>query len=115
VLLPSQSLSRDHDNPTRTADVAIPHAVRQMRECGADLSRITERLVGGASMFSELLAAVTIHIGERNVVACRLGLRAAGVPLVGEAVGGQSGRSVWFDVAQGRVTVRSVGHEPAEL
>jgi chemotaxis protein CheD len=66
-------------------------------------------------MFSDLLATGTVHIGERNVVACRMGLRTASIPIVREAVGGASGRSVWFEVASGRVTVRSVGHEPAEL
>lgn len=115
VLLPSKALSRDRDQPSRAADSAIPHAVGAMRECGADRARITARLVGGASMFRDLLAAGTVHVGERNVVACRLGLRTAGIPIVGEAVGGGSGRSVWFDVTRGRVTVRSVGSEPTEL
>lgn len=115
VLLPSKALSRDRDHPSRTADSAIPHAVGVMSERGADRARITARLVGGASMFRDLLAAGSVHVGERNVVACRLGLRTAGIPIVGEAVGGGAGRSVWFDVTRGRVTVRSVGSEPAEL
>lgn len=115
VMLPSKSLSRDRDHPARTADTAIPHTVREMQTCGADLSRVTARLVGGASMFGDLLPTGTIHIGERNIVACRMGLRTAGIPVVAEAVGGQSGRSVWFDVADGRVTLRSVGHEPTDL
>jgi chemotaxis receptor (MCP) glutamine deamidase CheD len=37
-------------------------------------------------------------------------LRKAGIPVVAEAVGGKHGRSVWFDVGNGQVTVRSV-HE----
>jgi chemotaxis protein CheD len=115
VVLPSRALSRDHDHPGRAADSAIPHALGAMRECGADPARVTARLIGGASMFSDLLATGTVHIGERNVVACRMGLRTASIPIVREAVGGASGRSVWFEVASGRVTVRSVGHEPAEL
>ena len=89
--------------------------VQEMQASGADLLRITARLIGGASMFSDLLPAGTIHIGERNLVACRLGLRSLGIPVVAEAVGGQSGRSVWFDVADGQVTLRSVGHEPTDL
>lgn len=115
ILLPSRSLSRDHMSLARTADTAIPHVVREVTKCGAEPARLTARLVGGASMFSDLLAAGAIHIGERNVVACRLSLRKEGIPIVGEAVGGQAGRSLWFDVADGRVTVRSVGHEPADL
>jgi chemotaxis protein CheD len=115
VLLPSQSLSRNRGNPARAADTAVPHALAQLRDGGAEVTRVTARLVGGASMFQDLLPTGAVHIGERNLVACRTALRVVGVPIVGEAVGGQSGRSVWFDVEQGRVIVRSVGHEPIDL
>ncbi|UCD23880.1 MAG: chemotaxis protein CheD [Gemmatimonadota bacterium] len=108
VLLPSQSLSRDRSSPGRTADTAVPALVQEMVDRGASPARLVARMVGGASMFSDLLAAGTVHIGERNVVACRLALREAGIPLEGEAVGGKGSRSVWFDVASGTVTIRSV-------
>lgn len=115
VLLPSRSLSRDRGNPGRAADTAIPALTQQMCECGASPQRIVARLVGGASMFADLLAAGTVHIGERNVVACRLALRKEGIPIVAEAVGGQGSRSVWFDVDHGTVTVRSVHGGTATL
>lgn len=115
VLLPSRSLSRDRNNPARAADTALPFAVERVTTSGAEPRRLTARLVGGASMFSDLLPAGAVHIGERNVVACRTTLRDLGIPIVAEAVGGHSGRSVWFDVGTGRVTVRSVGREPAQL
>ncbi len=115
VLLPNQSLSRDRSNAARTADTAIPLAADRMRAEGAERSRIVGRLVGGASMFAELLVAGTIHIGERNITACRTGLRDLGIPIAAEAVGGQTGRSVWFDVARGTVRVRTAGHEPEDL
>ena len=108
VLLPSRSLSRDRANPARAADTAVPALAQQMIEYGAVPQRVVARLVGGASMFADLLAAGTVHIGERNVVACRLALRKEGIPVVAEAVGGQGSRSVWFDVGHGTVTVRSV-------
>lgn len=115
VLLPNRSLSRDQANPARAADTAIPLAADRMRAQGADDSRIVGRLVGGASMFAELLMAGTIHIGERNITACRTGLRDIGIPIVAEAVGGQTGRSVWFDIGRGTVRVRTAGHDPEDL
>ncbi len=115
ILLPSQSLSRDSTNPARSADTAVPRLLQLMHERGASRSQVVARLVGGASMFSDLLAAGTVHIGERNVNACRLSLRRAGVPIVGEAVGGQKSRSVWLDVGNGTVTVRTVGGEPTTI
>jgi chemotaxis protein CheD len=54
-------------------------------------------------------------MGERNVVASRAALRAAGIPVVREAVGGTLGRTVRFDVRSGAVDVRSVGQDAVTL
>ncbi|UCF41455.1 MAG: chemotaxis protein CheD [Gemmatimonadota bacterium] len=115
VLLPAQSLTRGRNIPARAADTAVPLLVAQMRERGAVLERTHARLVGGSTMFGDLLPTGSVHIGERNVLACRTALRQAGVPIVAEAVGGRAGRSVIFDVGTGTVTVRVVGREPVEL
>jgi chemotaxis protein CheD len=48
-------------------------------------------------------------MGERNVRASREALRRAGIPILGEAVGGDYGRSVRFSVGEGRTVVSSVG------
>lgn len=115
VLLPSHSLCRDASHPARSADTAVPHLVQAMCELGASPKRLTGWLVGGASMFADLLAAGTVHIGERNIEACRKSLRAAAVPIAGEAVGGQQSRSVWLDSTNGTVTVRQVGGAPIAI
>lgn len=115
VMLPSLSLSRVRDRPARSADTAIPWLIDRVGDQGADQGGIEARLVGGATMFGDLLPSGTMHIGERNVQACRLALRRAGVPVVGEAVGGGHGRSMWFDVAAGVLTVRETGGEPITL
>jgi chemotaxis protein CheD len=49
-------------------------------------------------------------MGERNVVASRQVLNTHSIPLVGEAVGGDYGRTVRLDVAKGTLEVRSVIH-----
>ena len=72
-------------------------------------------LVGGAAMFSNLLAPGLIHTGERNVLATREALHAAGIPLRAEWVGGDYGRSVELDLATGRVTASSMRHGAREL
>ena len=109
VLLPSLSLSRASGNPGRFPQTAIPLVAQAMGALGADLRRMTARIVGGASMFSSLAAAGSIQMGERNVVAVREVLGRMNIPIVGELIGGNLGRSVWFDVGTGLVTVRSVG------
>lgn len=111
VVLPSASLSRQHERPARAAETAVPLLVSAMKAEGADVARVTARLVGGASMFANLLVAGAVSMGERNTLAARAALRAAGIPVVGESVGESFGRSVWFDVRRGTAVIRSVGHE----
>ena len=111
VLLPSRSPGRESGRPARFADQAVPLLVAEMQRAGAGTSGVAARLVGGATMFAQLMPRGAVHMGERNVLACRQALEEAGIPIVGEAVGGEVGRSLWFDVAQGTVTVRSVGRD----
>ncbi len=115
VLLPSRSLARDHSNPAKFPETAVPLLVERLRALGATPGRLVAKLAGGASMFSQLLQPGTIQMGERNVVASRAALRAAGIPVVREAVGGTVGRTVRFDVASGAVDVRSVGQDAVTL
>lgn len=115
VVLPSASLSRDRSNPARFAETAIPLLLEHTLEAGAVRGRLTARLVGGASLFAALTPPGTVQIGQRNLSACRTALASLGIEVAGEAVGGESGRSVWFAVDTGAVTVRSVGHEPETL
>ncbi len=109
VLLPSKSLARDISNPAKFPETAVPFLIERLKALGADPRRLVAKLAGGASMFAQLMTPSSIQMGERNVVAARKALRAAGVPVAGEAVGGDKGRSVRFHVADGRVEIRSVG------
>lgn len=110
ILLPSPALSRDTDNVAKFPQLALPRLLELMAARGANSKRIAARIAGGASMFASLAPAGTIQMGERNVVATRQALSAAGLPLVAEAVGGDFGRTVRLVVADGRVEVSSVAH-----
>jgi chemotaxis protein CheD len=92
-------------NPAKYISTAVPALLERMGALGA--TRPVARLVGGARMFGALLPGDAPSVGERNVVAARHALAAAGVAIVGEDVGGDYGRSVHLDVAEGTVRVRS--------
>jgi chemotaxis protein CheD len=115
VVLPSGQLSRDRTNPSRFAETAVPYLVGEMVRAGAVRGRIKAKLVGGASMFASLTPAGSVQMGQRNLSACRAALQKVSVPVEAEAVGGEIGRSLWFDVGAGTLTVRSVGREPEVL
>jgi chemotaxis protein CheD len=109
ILLPSRSLARDTTNPAKFPETAVPFLIAQLGTLGADPRRLVAKLAGGASMFAQLMMPGAVQMGERNLVATRNALRVAAIPVAGEAVGGQAGRSVRFFVADGRVEIRSVG------
>jgi chemotaxis protein CheD len=110
VLLPSPGLSKQDGNLAKSPHTAVPRLLELMAGRGAHPRRVTARLVGGASMFAALAAPGTIQIGERNVVASRQVLNTHGIALVGEAVGGDFGRTVRLDISEGSLEVRSVAH-----
>jgi chemotaxis protein CheD len=106
VLLPDASLGRGADNRARFASSAVPLLLEEMQAIGG-AGPFTAFLVGGAALFGPLLAFGG-SVGARNIAAARTALTAARVPLVAEDVGGESGRTVTFDVSTGKVKVKSV-------
>ena len=106
VLLPDASLGRGIENRARYASSAVPLLIEEMQALGAS-GPFSASLVGGAALFGPLLAFGG-SVGARNVVAARAALAAARVPVLGEDVGGESGRTVSFDVSTGAVKVKSV-------
>jgi chemotaxis protein CheD len=112
VLLPSTGMSQDRSNRAKFPSSAVPLLCERMQALGARTGRIRAKIVGGASMFTSLLSATGLQIGERNVVATRGALEQAGIPIVAQDVGGDYGRSVYFSVRDGRLVVKSLkaGH-----
>jgi chemotaxis protein CheD len=109
VLLPEPALSRDRANLSKFASTAVPVLMEEMAERGARKRRLRARLVGGAAMFQALMVPGSLNMGARNVNAAREALLQAGIPLLGEDVGGDYGRSVRFNVGEGRTVVTAVG------
>jgi len=114
ILLPNDTYSRDRSRPAKFANTAIPNLIAEMRRAGAG-KRLTAKLVGGAAMFSTLLSKSGINMGQRNVAAARTALGSAGILITGEDVGGEVGRTVHVDVADGVVTVTCVNRGTREL
>jgi chemotaxis protein CheD len=107
ILLPSESMSRETANRAKFPTSAVPLLVEKMYELGSRGSLVA-KIVGGASMFSALLPAGGINMGERNIEATRRALKVANIPIIAQDVGGDYGRSVYHYVADGRVVVKSL-------
>ena len=109
ILLPSPAMSRETSNPAKFPETIVPLMLQEMRALGArETSPISAKIVGGASMFGQLVNGTGINVGERNIAATKEALVKAGVSLVAEDTGLDYGRSVYFHLADGRVEVRSL-------
>jgi chemotaxis protein CheD len=108
VLLPAESMSRDRSNPAKFPATVLPILVGEMLSLGAVGTRMRAKIVGGASMFGQLVNGTGINVGERNIAATKEALAAAGIPLIAEDTGLDYGRSVYFHLDDGRVEVRSL-------
>jgi chemotaxis protein CheD len=108
ILLPSQTMSRETNNPAKFPETIVPRMLDEMRALGTRDGRVSAKIVGGASMFGQLVNGTGINVGERNVIATREALAAADVPILAEDTGLDYGRSVYFHLADGRLEVRSL-------
>ncbi len=106
ILLPEPDFRRGPPNPAKYPQTAVPLLLDEMQRLGAT-GPFEGKLAGGASMFGALLSS-GVNMGERNVEASRRALADARIALVAEDVGGGHGRSVFVDVASGRVRVSSL-------
>jgi chemotaxis protein CheD len=114
TVLPSEALSTRRDVPGKFATTAIPAMLQRMHELGSQ-NDVVARIVGGSSMFAGLVTAGAPPLGMRNVRAARAACAAHGISIVAEDVGGSHGRSVYLDVFDGRVLVRSFAMDDVAL
>lgn len=95
------------EKPGKFCDQAVPALLAQMEAAGAQRARVYARLVGGSTMFSFPSANKQgpAALGERNLVAAREALQAAGISIKAEDSGGSQGRSLELTPEDGSLTV----------
>jgi len=106
TLLPSEEYSSNKSNRNRFPEPAVVELMRQMTGLGAPAGAVWGKIVGGASLFTQLGKRA---IGALNVEAAKAALRKTGVVLLAEDTLGSQGRSVYFNLADGSVRVRVLG------
>ncbi len=100
-------------NPAKFADTAIPWLVQEMEKLGGKRDRLQAKIAGGSQLFMNQKAGGSV--GEKNVQMVRQVLRELGIPIAGEDVGGNYGRTLHFFVATGKMIVSTVGKGEKEI
>jgi chemotaxis protein CheD len=118
IVLPSARGAVDH--PGKYADTAIPAMIAEFdrRMGGKARSRLTAKLVGGASMFPldpSVAGNSGLNIGQRNQEAIEQILADLSIPILARDVGGTSGRRLTLDTVLGIVTIKVPGGADYEL
>jgi len=94
-------------NNTKPEAIYIDTAIEQMLENllfrGAARERLEAKIVGAANVF----VAFKSDVPQKNVVSAKEKLKQERIRLVGECVGGSTGRSVEFALDTGIVTVKT--------
>ncbi|HNY78039.1 MAG: chemotaxis protein CheD [Sedimentisphaerales bacterium] len=108
--LPSSKMDeeRARSKPLMFADTGMALLLNKMTTMGANKKRMHVRLAGGAAMAT---GPQGFDIGKRNYLAIRKILWSNGMFINAEDVGGNAARSLYMDMADGTVTVRSIGLE----
>lgn len=107
VMHPSSERVQNNLNRAKFVDTAVELMLSRMAKKGAKRTRIEAKIFGGARMFQTINASPGVmQIGEENVKATKRELAARNIPIVAESTGGEKGRTVFFDVTSGKVTVK---------
>lgn len=97
-----------NDNAAKYVDSGIEAVLEEMEALGADRRHVRAKLTGGSSMLD---LGDDKPVGEKNVEAAVEVLREAGIELVADETGGDSGRSVSFDPETGVLQIKRVEAE----
>lgn len=101
VLLPGAS----DKGETKYAETAIEKMFDDMVKMGARRSRITAKFAGGAQVFKHMNLDI-LKIGDRNAISVEETLIKKNIPILAKDIGGEVGRNVIFNPADGSMIVK---------
>lgn len=116
IVLPESEMAGGREvPPAKFADTAVPAMVDEFKRLKIGLEDLDAVVVGGATMFDARPNSRLAGVGDRNVEAVLEVLERYGIPVTGQDVGGENGRSVQVSVAECRVLTKSGLEAPLEV
>ena len=105
MLLPARPNDSPAGSESKYVDAGIHRIVDELILAGANRDTLVAKLTGGANMFETSYQTLINSVGARNAKSARHTLGVLSIPIVGEEVGGNRGRTVEFDLATGNMLV----------
>lgn len=97
----------DGQKSSRFGNVAVPDLIGKVVKLGAERKRLQAKLFGGANVIKAFRDQKN-HLGTQNVSIARALLAAEAIPVIGEDVGGQSGRKLVFLTDDGSAWIKEL-------
>lgn len=109
IMLPDSSSFADTSNWVKFADLAIPKVAEEI--ASGRPHTLVAKIAGGASMFQFKTSSPGLEIGRRNIEMVRKTLADLSIPILGEHVAGNTGRTMIVDLETFEVSVRLINRE----
>ncbi len=113
IMLPDSTGFNDTSKWEKFADLAIPKVAEEIG--GSSRNQLVAKIAGGASMFQFETTNESLQIGKRNIEMVKEILNDLSIPIIGEHVGGKSGRSMMVELEKFDVSVRMINREIYEI
>lgn len=115
IMLPDSKQFKNIVNPLKYADLGIENLVNEMIKNGCKKENMIAKIAGGASMFNFPDKKIISDIGKRNSLASIETIKKLSIPIVGEDIGGNKGRTMIFESSDGSVIIKSIGSDIKRL
>lgn len=113
IMLADSSSFSDTTKWVKFADLAIPRVVNEMTN--GETHSLVAKIAGGASMFSFKSSSPGLQIGQKNVEKVKEVLNELSIPILGEDVGGKTGRTMTVNPEKFEVEIRLVSRETYQI
>src|SRR5438093_12428407 len=111
VLLPGPP-KHPTDHLGRYATTAVVAIVEESLRLGARRSTLCAKVTGGSRMFTSDATSARPTVGDKNIKAALHALEEARIAIVATDIGGEPGRSLVADLADGSLTISTVRGVP---
>jgi chemotaxis protein CheD len=106
IMLPKAPSNNTVEKKGKYADTAIHEILLKMKDMGADIKNIKAKVIGGANMFPQISSEILGTIGTKNYEAVKNELNKRNIKIIAQDIGGNAGRTVFFDTSDGSVKVK---------
>jgi chemotaxis protein CheD len=116
IMLPESSFGKTETiNVAKFADSGIQALIAMLKLEGVQPFRLKAKIAGGAQMFKFTSDKDSMRIGPRNVEAVKKELQKSSIPIIAEDTGGNSGRTIEFNPATCKLSIRTVNQGVSEI